>query len=707
MTEDRLAPEPPAGPLDQPLQLLPVVGQRRGALLERLELRTVRQLLWNLPRDYLDLTDVKPITEVVADTLQTVFGRVVDRETRSLRGGRTLTAVLLDCGTGYLRGLWFNQPWMFGKFPESTVVLFSGKPKWNQGRWEMSNPRVQWINEEDDPSTQGIVLPRYGLTEGLSAAEMRRMTRSVVEEFAALVPDPFPADLRERTTRLSLSAALLALHLPTTLEQAEAARRCLVYHDLLDFQIALALRRRFWRSRSNAPLLPVTPKIDARIRRLFPFPFTAGQDRAVQEIAQDLVSGQTMQRLLQADVGAGKTAVAVYAMLAAIAAGYQACLMAPTELLTMQHWQTVERLLQQSRVQRLLFTGRLTAKERTAALEQIQSGTAQLVVGTQSLIQKDVVFAKLGLAIVDEQHRFGVGQRAHFASRGEAVHLLVMTATPIPRSLSLTQFGDLDLTEIRELPPGRQKITTSRIDQPGNIAKAWDFIRQKLTQGRQLYIVCPRVGAKDTLDVPGSAVSDASAEALYQQLSEQQLAGFRVGMVHGQMDRDRRDAVMQAFREGHVDALVTTTVIEVGVDVPNANLMLIYEPEQFGLSQLHQLRGRIGRGQFPGYCFLLADATKVEAQTRLQAFLTSLNGFDIAEADFQLRGPGDILGTKQHGDLPLLVADLIRDQPLLEETRRTAQQLVESRAIDTAAYAMLKIRVLDRFEEPMELTRSG
>jgi ATP-dependent DNA helicase RecG len=693
----------PEDPLLTPLQFVTGVGPKRAELLAKLELRTVEDLLWYLPREYLDLTDVRAVNELEAGKVQSVRGKVVDIDHRQLTGGRTLVAVLLECQGGYLRGTWFNQPWMYKKFQPSENVVFNGKPKWSQGRWEIANPEVQHIGDEDDLASPLAVLPRYGLTDGLKMAEMRRIAQAVVEQFVEFVTDPTPPAFRAKCRLPTLGDALLKLHLPRNMSDATEAKRCLVFHDLLDFQIALALRRRYWKRRSPAPVLPATPKIDARIRRLFPFALTAGQDSAIQDIVTDLQSGNAMNRLLQADVGAGKTAIAIYGMLVAIASGYQACLMAPTELLTMQHWQTVERMLGHSRVQRLLLTGGLGTKDRQAALEQIRSGAAQLIVGTQALIQKDVNFAKLGLVVVDEQHRFGVMQRAHFSSGAETVHMLVMTATPIPRSLCLTQFGDLDLSINAHLPPGRQKIVTSRVSNGATRSKAWDFIRQKVQSGRQLYIVCPRV--EETIGSYQDGL--ASAEAMYASLQEGELRGFRLGLVHGQMDRELKAQQMDEFRSGRIQALVSTTVIEVGVDVPNANMMIIFQAERFGLSQLHQLRGRIGRGDFQGYCFLFTETDKADALRRLLALETSTNGFEIAEADFKLRGPGDVLGTRQHGDLPLKVADLVRDEAVLKEARAAAFTLVDGEILDQPEYAMLKIRVLDRFEKPMELSRSG
>ena len=690
-------------PLSQPIRYVKNVGQANPALLARLGIQTVEDLLWYLPRDVLDLTEVRPVSALKKDELQTVRGVVVDLDARPLKGGRTLTAVLLDCGEGYVRGVWFNQPWMLRKFQLDQTVLFSGKPKRHAGRWEMSHPQIQWI-EEDDFETTGGLLPRYGLTEGLKMYQLRRLTRQVADEFASLISDPFPAAFREHCKLPPLATAIRNLHIPPDLASYEQARQRVIFSDLLDFQLGLALKRRAWRKGTSAPALQVTPKIDARIRRLFPFRFTEGQDRAVEEIAVDLGSTQPMHRLLQADVGAGKTAIAIYAMLASIAAGYQAVLMAPTEVLALQHWDTINEALLHSRVERLLLTGQLTAKGRKESLQAIREGDAQLIVGTQAIIQHDVAFHQLGVVVIDEQHKFGVMQRAHFASGGLTPHMLVMTATPIPRSLCLTQFGDLDLSLVTEMPPNRQPVTTSLIGDPATEQKAWEFVRKQLQAGRQCYIVCPRIEANAERT---EADQTHSAEAIFSRLSQGELADFRVALIHGRMDREQRQRVMDDFREGRLQALVATTVIEVGVHVPNATMMVVFQAERFGLSQLHQLRGRVGRGALRGYCFLISDPQSTEANERLQAMVKTANGFEIAEADFALRGPGDVLGTRQHGQLPLRVADLRRDHKALLRARKTAFELVESGRFDQPEFAPLKIQVLDRFRELMDLKQTG
>jgi len=694
-------------PLLQSVQFLHGVGPARAQLLEKLEIRTVGDLLWHLPRDILDLTEVRQPRDLVEQVVQSVRGVIVDLDARHTSTGKVMTACLIDCNGEYVRGTWFNQPWMLNRLRGASNVLFSGKPKKHQGRWEFSHPRLQFLTDDDDATTGGIV-PRYGLTDGIKMHDMHRLMRSAVELFADSIPEHLPPAFLESEKLPTLPAAIRAIHLPATAKEYEAGRRRVLFDDLFEFQVGLALRRRAWRSAQTSPTIPVTAKIDARIRRLFPFRFTNGQDGAIREIAADLAKDRAMHRLVQADVGAGKTVIAVYAMLAAVAAGRQCVLMAPTELLASQHWETVDRILGKSRVERAILTGRLAAAERRETLEGIRSGRLQLIVGTQAVIQEAVTFANLGLAVIDEQHKFGVAQRSWFsnAAEGLAPHVLVMTATPIPRSLCLTQFGDLDLTVVNELPPGRQRVVTSRIMGSKAREKAWTFVRQQIESGRQLYVVCPKVGEEGAVAGQGSD-DDGSAEQTFVDLEQGELQGLRLGLVHGRMDRDRRHETMEDFRHGNLDVLVSTTVIEVGVDVPNATLMVILQAERFGLSQLHQLRGRVARGKYQGYCFLVSEADSPEASTRLTALEQTSDGFKIAEADFELRGPGDVLGTRQHGDLPLRVADLVRDKEILAEARNVAFPLVEAGEIDTAEFGPLKLRVLDRFGSLMDLPRSG
>ena len=689
-------------PLQTPARFLPGVGPVRAECLERLGIETVEDLLWHLPRELVDLTEVRRVGELEPDSLQTVRGEVVELGDRRISGGRRMATVVIDSGDGFLTATWFNQSWVLGRVRHGDAVLLSGKPRRRAGRWEMTHPRLQTI-DVDDLDAHGGLLPKYPLTEGVTMEVMRRIIREAADCYIEHISDPLPESWRQRFDVVGLQAALAGVHRPESVEAYVAARRRLIFDDLLEFLLGLALRRRAWRASGRAPRLPVTAKIDSRIRRRFPFELTAGQDRAVEEIAADMALDHAMHRLLQADVGAGKTAVAVYAMLVAVAAGSQAVLMAPTELLARQHWQTIEELLEGSRVERVLLTGQLPAAARREMLGRIASGEVGVVVGTHAVIQQDVEFASLGLAVIDEQHKFGVMQRSRFADEScdDVPHVLVMTATPIPRSLCLTQFGDLDVTTIDDLPPGRLPVVTSVVRDAATREKAWGFIREQVTVGRQAFVVCPRIDAGEETG------EGMGVEQTCQRLRENELSGIAVGLVHGRLDVDEKSRAMQDFRDGRTRVLVATTVVEVGVDVPNATLMLVHQAERFGLSQLHQLRGRIGRGSYQGYCFLLSGRRDESSVSRLEVLDRHADGFSVAEADFLLRGPGDVLGVRQHGELPLRVADLITDRELLEETRPIAFDLVRTGEIDGEEAEPLRRGGLERFGELMELPQAG
>ena len=716
MSESRPDILAPDGPLQTPVQFVPGVGPDRAQLLTRIGIETAYDLLMHVPFSVNDFTDLRPAHKLEKDVEQSVHGRVVDTELRRLSGGRTLVGILLDCNGHFVRGSWFNQPWMLKKFRDHDHVIFSGKPQRKSGRWEFGNPRVHWLEQDDtDDDVEGAigVLPRYRLTDGIKMDAMRKMTKAAVERFADLVADPLPEYFRSHFRLPALPEALRQLHAPESREEFDTARHRLILDDLLEFQLGLALRRRFWGTQAVAPALDVSARIDARIRRLFEFRFTKGQDTVVREIVNDLRQTRPMHRLLQADVGAGKTAIAVYAILAAVAAGHQAVLMAPTEVLATQHWQTFEELLAQSRVRRGLLIGGLSAPHRRELLADIRSGHCQLLIGTQAVIQDSVRFNSLAVAVIDEQHRFGVRQRAAFATSLKTStepekatspilqpHVLVMTATPIPRSLCLTRFGDLDISTIKELPPGRQKVVTSRIDSDAQQHKAWAFVRKQVASGRQAYVVCPRVEGQTEAD-------DAAAETVFRTLQKTQLSDLKLGLLHGRMDRDERRRIMDQFRFHELDVLVSTTVIEVGVNVPNATIMVIQQADRFGLAQLHQLRGRICRGSYQGYCFLFAGEVTPEANDRLQAMEESSDGFQLAEKDAELRGPGDVLGTRQSGDLPLRVADPVRDMKTLREARQMAFDLVRTGDFDTAEFATLKHLVVQRFSNILNLPHTG
>jgi len=680
------------------VQFLKGVGPQRAPLLERLGLRTARDVLFYFPRAYQDLTDLRKIEDLEEGKVVTVLGRVDDVDTRSTGRGRTMLGVLIADSTGVLRALWFNLPFMAEKFRPDQQVLFSGKVQRHGGYWQMTHPRVEWIDEEEEAA--GRMLPVYSLTEGLGQGQLRRITAATVESFADVLEESFSDEYMQEHQLWPIRQAIAAIHFPTDRTSLDAARRRFVYQELFILQLALSVKRRQLRDHHKAPPLPISAKIDARIRRLFPFELTVGQRTAINEVAADMAHGYPMNRLLQGDVGTGKTVVAVYAMLLAVAHGYQAVLMAPTEVLARQHDSTLRRLLAESQVRRGMLTGAITVSQRRDLLKDIAAGQMDIVIGTQAMLEEDVEFAKLGLIVIDEQHKFGVRQRAALKRAGLDPHYLVMTATPIPRTMLMSAFGDLDVSILSEAPPGRQPVHTY-LATTEQRAKWWDFFRKKLREGRQGYVITPLVDENETRQ-------SSSLSAAYESLANGELEAFRLGLVHGRMTTGEKEAAMEAFRRGETQVLVATTVVEVGVDVPNATLMTIEGAEWFGLSQLHQLRGRISRGSHPGYCCVFTERENEDVRERLQAFVDTTDGFKLAEIDYELRGPGDLLGTKQHGMPAMWIADLKRDSPVLEEARRDALALVErDPGIALPEHARLRKQMISRYGRVWDLGDVG
>jgi ATP-dependent DNA helicase RecG len=589
---------------------------------------------------------------------------------------------------------------MRDKFSNGQHVLLSGKPRFSGGRWEMAHPRVTWLDgAEDQPQMR--LLPLYPLTEGLSQYQARKMVAGALEQFGHVLEEVFPESLLRQYNLMPLAEALPAIHSPQDNEQLEGARRRFVFQELFILQLAVVARRWQQQVGFRAPRLEASPEIHARIERLFPFEWTAGQRVAVGEIAADLANETPMNRLLQGDVGSGKTVVAVYAMLVCVARGFQAALMAPTEILARQHAETLAGLLRASRVRYLLLVGGMTSREREAALSHIAAGEIDLVIGTHAVVQEDVRFAKLGLVVIDEQHKFGVRQRAALRQGEQSPHYLVMTATPIPRTISMTLFGDLDVTTLREMPPGRQEVRTYVVG-PAEQGRWWHFVRGKLQSGRQAYVVAPLVDESEN-------IAAASVAEAFERLSNGELAAFRVGVIHGRMSPAEKEATMADFRNGRTQVLVSTSVIEVGVDVPNACIMVIDSPERFGLAQLHQLRGRVGRGKLAGFCaVMVGEELSEQARARLDAFAGTTDGFKLAEMDFQLRGPGDLFGTQQHGLPPLRIADLRRDQAILEEARHEAKQLFAADpGLKNQDHTRLRRQMLVRYGNALDLSDVG
>ncbi len=657
--------------LEAPIQSLRGAGPKLSALAERIGVRDVGELLWHVPHGYRDRTKVLRIGELRIGEEATILAEVRSARVRPTRRRnlRIVEATVAD-PSGVAKAVWFNQAWLAERLRPGTRVLLSGK-------LDRSGFRVtaHELIEGDTLTGQGLhtvgLVPVHSVTDGLSADRVREWVWQA-RDAARDAVEALPAELRARRRLPGVADALFAIHFPDDAHAAEAARERLAFEELFLHQIALAARRRG--RRETRPGIALDPPADltrAWIGSL-PFTLTDGQRRACEEIDGDLGSGRPMQRLLMGEVGSGKTAVALYAMLRAVEGGHQAALMAPTETLAEQHAQTIDRLLADSTIPFTLLTGSTKAAARREALARLASGELALIVGTHALIEPDVEFARLAVCVVDEQHRFGVRQRAALDAKGpggSAPHVLHMTATPIPRTLSLTAYGDLDATVLRELPAGRRPVKTWVVGEerrPG----AYEFVRERLREGRQAYFVCPLV--------EGSAKLEAKAAAEEaERLAAGELRDFEVELLHGQMPAREKAPAMERFVSGAADVLVATSVIEVGIDVPNATVMVVEGAERYGLSQLHQLRGRVGRGEHESYCILFGDPASETARRRLDAIAAERDGFKLAEVDLTLRGEGEILGTRQSGLPRFRVAELPDDAPLLVEARRETLAVLE------------------------------
>lgn len=598
---------------------------------------------------------------------------------------------------------WFNAGWMAERIRKGMAVRATGRVGVYRELAQLTNPKLEELGEDAGPvdeSTPARYVAVYPATAELPSRFLARLIGENLPRLLPLVREWHSPDYLQERKLVGRRQAIAAMHWPTCDADLEEARRRIAYDELLLMQIAVMLARRNLRRGVESHVLTCTEEIDRRIRRRFPFAMTAAQDRAIQSIVTDLARPRPMNRLLQGDVGCGKTVVALYAALVAVANQRQVAIMAPTELLAHQHFRSISAYLTGSRVRIALLTGRQKAGERRRMLEMIEAGELDIVVGTHALIQEGVRFAKLGLVVIDEQHRFGVRQRAMIRGKGAAPHYLVMTATPIPRTLAMTVFGDLDVTTIDALPPGRAPIVT-RLVRPAEQGSAWDFVRARLALGEQAYVVYPLVDESDKLELRAATTELA-------RLREQVLSRWKAGLLHGRMESTEREQVMGDFVAGRVQVLVATTVIEVGIDVPRATCMVIEHAERYGLSQLHQLRGRVGRGGSRGYCFLMTGSASAEDNERLSVLVGTTDGFRIAEEDLRLRGPGEMLGTRQHGLPELRVADLARDGELLRMAQRDAEKLVrEDAKLRRPEHAPLREVLAARYESTIGFLAAG
>ncbi|MBQ9090835.1 MAG: ATP-dependent DNA helicase RecG [Anaerotignum sp.] len=663
---------------NSPVSLLKGIGEQREKKLLKLGISTIEDLLTHYPREYKDRSEIIKIADLPMDEPSTFLAQVKEEGQNSRHGRLVYTRMKVYDEKGSVGVLWYNKPYMKNSLKIGEWYLFSGKLQKKYGRKEILSPEVERIGEN---FAGGRIIPVYPASEGVSQKILRNLMEEALSQMSGGMREELPLWLRKEYHLAERNFAIENIHFPKTEQGFYDARRRLVFEELFILQTALFQLKNTLEDSGEGIILKKKKALQ-EAEGLLPFALTNAQKKVLKEIEKDMTSGKIMNRLVQGDVGSGKTAVAMIAAYWAIKNGYQATIMAPTEVLANQHFESFKKVFEPAGIEVVLLIGSLKAKEKREMLEKVANGEAQMIVGTHAVIQKGVEYHKLGLAITDEQHRFGVRQRSTLAEKGENVHTLVMTATPIPRTLVLILYGDLDISIIDELPPGRQKIDTSAVDSRYH-QRIYAFIQKHVKAGRQAYVICPMIEESEKLEV--------QSVLHYTEELEKELPDCRVACVHGKMKAKEKQEIMDGFAAGEIDVLVSTTVIEVGINVPNATIMLIENAERFGLAQLHQLRGRVGRGSEKSYCILVSDTKTKVAKERMKTMTESEDGFIISEKDLKLRGPGEFFGIRQHGLPELKIADLYKDMAILKEAQSAAADLLKKdRFLEAEEHHLLK-----------------
>ena len=641
------------------------IGAKKAQTLNNLGIFTVNDLIEHFPRDYEDRSQVKDIADLTENEENTFFALVSAVPENVHIRKMTVTKVKLSDSTGSVNAVWYNQSFIKNALKKDEEYIFTGIYKKSGYRREVSSPEFEKAGTDKEILGGGRIVPVYPLTSGISQKVLRSLIKTTLDAVKTQLPEFLPLDMRKKYMLCERNFAISNIHFPENDESFFIARKRLVFEELFVLQTALFILK--GTAKRNDGIVFKTKGISEESEKAFGFGFTKAQKKVIAEICSDVSKGIPMNRLIQGDVGSGKTAVAMTAALMAVKNGYQAALMAPTEVLASQHYESFKEFFDKFGIKVCLLKGSLKKKEKEAVKELISTGEADVIVGTHAIIQEDVEFKKLGLVITDEQHRFGVKQRNVLSEKGINAHAMVMTATPIPRTLALILYGDLDVSVIDELPPGRQHIDTFAVNSSYH-QRAYGFIRKEVENGRQAYMVCPMIEEND-------AIEAKSVMQMIDEVSQTDFKGLSVAVLHGKMKADEKERIMKDFAENKIQILVSTTVIEVGINVPNATIMLIENAERFGLSQLHQLRGRVGRGKYQSYCILVTDSKSEVTKERMKVMKKTNDGFEISETDLKLRGPGEFFGTRQHGVPQLKIANLYKDADILSQAQAAAKEL--------------------------------